>query len=306
MVLKAGSTHRDEGVEAEVFRVDDIAKAVRSGHAAWVAVNNLNDTEVRIVEVDSEGDSLAGRVLIDMVGLAAGRSSSTGEARNNLAEGDVSNEGKAVHLAITGEDRTDNIVEGGFRRSRAEDRARRRTISSRNWVRGLSGGLNPLTKTAHTVGSTSTVFDSHFVVGGEGSFDITLEFTHRLGFSLGDVGGTNTRHGLLQVRHEVVAAHELDVVTKASAISKLVAERGHVGTFRNTTRHRRGETIDGPLGVGRGCLTLRREREDRGFFGSKDSKFVAEILAVRDSRTLTALGGRCARLICSTNGHNFR
>jgi len=306
LVLKASCAHRDKGVEAEVFRVDDIAKAVRSGHAAWVAVDDLNDTEVRIVEVNSEGDSLAGSILINMVGLAASRSGSTGKARNNLAEGNVSNEREAVHLAIAGEDRTNDIVEGRFRRSSTEDRARRRTIVSRNWVRGLSRRLNPLAKAAHTVRRTSTVLDGHFLVGSDGSFDVTLEFAHRLSFSLGNVGWANAGNGLLQVRHEVVAAHELDVVAKASAISKLVAERSHIGTFRNTSRHGSGKAVNSPLSVRAGSLTLAGERKERGFFWGENSKFVAEILAVRDSGTLTALGGRCAGLIGITNRHNFR
>ena len=107
LVLKAGSTHRDEGVEAEVFRVDDIAETSRSGHAAWVAVDDLHDTEVRIVEVNGQGDRLARRVLIDVVRVTTSTRNGWGRTRetaNNFAESNVGNEGQAVHLTILGED----------------------------------------------------------------------------------------------------------------------------------------------------------------------------------------------------------
>jgi hypothetical protein len=101
----------------------------------------------------------------------------------------------------------------------------------------------------------------------------------------------DTGDGLLEVGHKVVTAHELDVVSKASAISKLVAERGHIGTFADTRCGRCGEGVNSPLRIGGRCFTLTAERKDRSLFWSKDGKLVREILAVGDGGTLTCFSG---------------
>ena len=64
LVFQAGSTHRNKGVESDVLRVDDIANVGVGGrHAGRVAVDNLHNTEIGVVEVDRKRDRLAGRVL---------------------------------------------------------------------------------------------------------------------------------------------------------------------------------------------------------------------------------------------------
>ena len=306
LVLKTSAAHWDQGVEAEILRVKDVTDVGRCGwHTAWVAVDDLHDAEIGIIEVDRKRDCLAGRVLIDMVGNASTRRLSAGEAADNLAKSRVGNERQAVHFAILTEDRTQHGVEGRFGNSGGKDRTGRGAIVSRNSVGGLGGGLNPLAKAAHTVRSASTVFDSHFVVGSDSSLNVTLDFTHRLCFSLSNIGRTNAGNSLLQVRHEVIAAHQLDVVTQTSAISKLVAERGNVGTFGDTSRNWGCEGINGPLGERRSGLALGAKRQDWGFFWSKDSKFVAEILTVGDCGTLASLGLGRIWLIGSTNWHDI-
>ena len=236
-----------------------------------------------------------------MVGYTGARRLSAGETTDDLAKSRIGNKRQAVHLAVLAEDGTQHGVEGRLSNGSGKDGGRWSAIIRRDRISSLGSGLNPLAKATHTVGSASTVFDSHFVVGSNGSLDVTLDFTHRLCFSLSNVGRTNAGNSLLQVRHKVIPAHELDVVTQTSAVSKLVAERSDVGTFGNTSRNWRCEGINGPLSERRVGLTLRAKRQDWGFFWSKDSKFVAEILAVGDCGTLAGLGLGRIRLISSTN-----
>ena len=105
LVLKTSAAHWDQGVETEILRVKDVTDVGRCGwHTAWVAVDDLHNAEIGIIEVDRKRDCLAGRVLIDMVGNASTRRLSAGEAADNLAKSRVGNERQAVHFTILAED----------------------------------------------------------------------------------------------------------------------------------------------------------------------------------------------------------
>jgi hypothetical protein len=225
LVLKASSTHRDQGVEAQILRIEDVADVGGCGwHTARVAVHDLHKSEVGVIQVHRKGDLLARSVLIDVVGNTSRSRGCTGEVADKLAKCHVSNKGQAVHLTVFGEDRADHCVERGLTERRSNDRTGWGAIIRRNWVGRLGRRLNPLAKTAHSVGSASTVLNRHLVIGGDGCFDVALDFTHGLRFRLCHVSRTDTGDGLLEVRHNVVTAHELDVVSKTGAIRELVAE----------------------------------------------------------------------------------
>jgi len=69
LVLKASSTHWDQGVEAQILRIEDVAYVGVGGwHTAWVTVHDLNQTEVGVIQVHRQGDLLARSVLVDVVG----------------------------------------------------------------------------------------------------------------------------------------------------------------------------------------------------------------------------------------------
>ena len=276
LVLKASSTHRNQGVKAQILRIEDVADIGRtSWHTARVAVHDLNKTEVGVIQVHRKGDLLARSVLVDVVGNTSRSRSCTGEVADKLAKCHVSNKGQAVHLTVLGEDGADHCVERGLTERGSNDRTGWGAISRRNWVGRLGRGLNPLAKTAHSVGSASTVLNRHLVIGGDSCFDVALDFTHGLRFRLCHVSRTDTGDGLLKVGHNVVAAHELDVVSKTGAIRELVGERGNIGTFADARGSGGGERIDSPLGIGGRCFTLTAERKDRSLFWSKDGKLVA-------------------------------
>ena len=292
LILKASSTHWDQGVKAKILRIEDVAYVgASSWHTAWVAVHDLYQTEVGVIQVYRQGDLLARSVLVDMVGCSYVGRISTGEVADKLAKCHVSNKCQTVHLTVTSKDRTNQSVEGAFADCGRDDRARRSAVSSRNWVGRLSGGVDPLAKTTHTVRSASTVLNRHLVVGGDGCFDVAFNLTHGLRFCLCHVCRTDTGDSLLEVGHNVVTAHELDVVSKTGAIRELVGERGNVGTFADTRGSGCGEGVNSPLGVGGRCFTLAAERKDRSLLWSKDGKLIAEILAVGDSGTRAGFSG---------------
>jgi len=84
----------------------------------------------------------------------------------------------------------------------------------------------------------------------------------------------------LQVRHEEIAAEDLDVVTKTSAVSKLVRERVDIGTFGDTSGHRSGELISSPFRERGFSRTLAAERQEWGFFWCEEGQLVGEVFAV--------------------------
>jgi len=276
LVLKASSTHRNQGVEAQILRIEDVTHVGRtSWHTARVAVHDLNKAEVRVIQIHRKGDLLARSVLVDVVGNTSRSRGCTGEVADNLAKCHVSNKGQAVHLTVLGEDGTNHRVERGLTERRSNDRTRWSAVSSGNRVGCLGRGLNPLAKAAHSVGSASTVLNRHLVIGGDGGFDVALDFTHGLRFRLCHVSRADTGDSLLKVGHNVVTAHELDVVSKTGAIRELVGERGNVGTFADTRCGGGGEGINSPLGVSGRCFTLAAERKDRSLFRCEDGKLVA-------------------------------
>lgn len=66
LVLLALVPERNQRLEAEVFRVEDVASGCR-WHTGGVAVDKANETEVALKQLDRKGDFLALSVLIDVV-----------------------------------------------------------------------------------------------------------------------------------------------------------------------------------------------------------------------------------------------
>ncbi len=148
LVLKASSTHRNQGVKAQILRIEDVAYVGRTGwHTAWVAVHDLHKTEVGVIQVHREGDCFARSVLVNVVGHASVGGLRTGEVADQLTKCYVSNKRQAVHLTVTSEDRTNQGIERRFADGGRDDRTRRSAVVSRNWIRSLCRGLNPLAKT---------------------------------------------------------------------------------------------------------------------------------------------------------------
>lgn len=112
LVLQASSTHRNKGVETQILRIEDVAHVGRtSWHTAWVAIHDLNDAKVGVIQIHRQGDCLARSVLVDVVGNTSRSRGCTGEVADKLAKCHVSNKGQAVHLTVLGKDRADHCVE---------------------------------------------------------------------------------------------------------------------------------------------------------------------------------------------------
>ena len=231
LVLKTGSTHRDEGIELEIGWVNDEARS--TCHAIRISVDDLNDTEVGIIHLDGVRDLLALGVLVDTIDrLGSSSTTRASEVGDNLAECHVGDERQRVSLTVDREDRRDDVVERGLVGSGGRDACSRGAVCSRNVSR--ASRVEPVTETAKGVWSACAVLDRAVAVGADTSLNVPLKLAHRLSFSLCDVRRAYRVNGLLEVRYEEIAAEDLDVVTEASALCELVGERGHISSFGDT------------------------------------------------------------------------
>ena len=144
------------------------------------------------------------------------------------------------------------------------DACSRSAESSRN-VRRTSG-VKPVTKATQCVSSGRTIFYGTVVSRGKRSFDVALEFTDALSFSLSNLSGTNAVNGLLEVGNFVVTAELLNVVAEAGAASELVSESSNVFTFADTSSCRSSKAIDSSLNVCSVGFLLVKRRKDWSFF----------------------------------------